>query len=63
MSIIAYNSSSEKLLLNSVKNFFTDFSITKLLYRCNCKKLKSIPIMVLFAFIFTKIFNDRSFYM
>lgn len=63
MSIITSNSSSEKLLLNSVKNFFTDFSISKLLSRCNCNKLKGVPVMVLFTYIFSKMFNNRSFYM
>lgn len=63
MSIIASNSSNEKLLLNSVKNFFADFNVSKLLYRCNCKKLRGVSVMVIFSYIFAKIFNDRSLYM
>lgn len=63
MSIITSNSTEEKQLLNSMKIFFADFNVAKILRLCNCKKLKGIPVMVVFTYIFANIFKGSSLYM
>lgn len=52
---------------NSVSDFATKFMkrfhLGKLLFKCNAGKMKGIPVMDIFRYLFCMIFSDRSIYM
>ncbi len=61
MSSIPYNGENE--ISNSVSNFIKEFQIGQLLFKCNAKKVKGIPLIEVFRYLFCLIFSDRSMYM
>ena len=40
-----------------------DFQIGKVLFQCNAGKLKGVPVVYVFRYLFCLIFSDRSMYM
>lgn len=63
MSSISRSAENEKQLSDSIAHFFKDFSLCKILFRCNAGKEKGIPVMDVFRYIFAQVFADRSMYM
>ncbi len=60
MSSIPYNGENE--ISNSVSNFIKEFQIGQLLFKCNAKKVKGIPVIEVFRYLFCLIFLARSMY-
>jgi len=63
MSSIPQNDKNENEISDFVTNFMKEFQIGKLLFQCNAGKLKGIPIVDVFRYLFCLIFSDRSMYM
>ncbi len=63
MSSIPYNQEKRNEISDSVTNFFKEFQIGKLLFQCNAGKMKGVPVMNIFRYLFCLIFSDRSMYM
>ena len=63
MSSIPQNKKNENEISDFVTNFMKEFQIGKLLFQCNAGKLKGIPVMDVFRYLFCLIFSDRSMYM
>ncbi len=60
MSSIPYNGENE--ISNSVSNFIKEFQIGQLLFKCNAKKVKGIPVIEVFRYLFCLIFLARNMY-
>lgn len=63
MSSIPHNTESEHEIFDSVTNFLKEFQVGTLLFQCNAGKMKGIPVMNIFRYLFCLIFSDRSMYM
>ena len=63
MSSIPHNHKNENEISAFVTKFMKDYQIGKLLFQCNAGKLKGIPIVDVFCYLFCLIFSDRSMYM
>ena len=63
MSSIPYNVENGNEISNSVSNFMKEFQIGQLLFKCNAKKVKGIPLIEVFRYLFCLTFSDRSMYM
>lgn len=63
MSSIPQNKKNENEISDFVTKFMKDFQIGKLLFQCNAGKLKGIPVVDVFRYLFCLIFSDRSMYM
>ena len=63
MSSIPHNTKNENQILDFVTKFMKDFQIGKLLFQCNAGKLKGIPVIDVFRYLFLLVFSDRSMYM
>ena len=62
MSSIPHNVENGNEISNSVSNFMKEFQIGQLLFKCNAKKVKGIPVIGVFRYLFCLIFSDRSMY-
>ena len=63
MSSIPQNKKNENEVSDFVTKFMKEFQIGKLLFQCNAGKLKGIPVVDVFRYLFCLIFSDRSMYM
>ena len=63
MFIIPSNHCNDQQISNLISRFLSDFNIGRLLRTCGCTKEKGIPVMVLFTYILSNVFRDRSLYM
>lgn len=63
MPSIPCNTKNENEISGFVTNFMKEFQIGKLLFQCNAGKLKGIPVVDIFRYLFCLIFSDRSMYM
>ena len=63
MSSIPQNHKNENEISDFVTHFMKEFQIGKLLFQCNAGKLKGIPVVDVFRYLFCLIFSDRSMYM
>lgn len=63
MSSIPQNNKNENEISDFVTNFMKEFQIGNLLFQCNAGKLKGIPVVDVFRYLFCLIFSDRSMYM
>ena len=63
MSSIPQNKKNENEISDFVTKFMKEFQIGKLLFQCNAGKLKGIPVVDVFRYLFCLIFSDRSMYM
>ena len=63
MSSIPQNIKNENEISDFATNFMKEFQIGKLLFQCNAGKIKGIPIMDVFRYLFCLVFSDRSMYM
>ncbi len=63
MSSIPHNVENGNEISNSVSNFMKEFQIGQLLFKCNAKKVKGIPLIEMFRYLFCLIFFARSIYM
>lgn len=63
MSSIPCNTKNENEISGFVTNFMKEFQIGKLLFQCNAGKMKGIPVVDIFRYLFCLIFSDRSMYM
>ena len=63
MSSIPQNIKNENEISDFATNFMKEFQIGKLLFQCNAGKIKGIPIMDVFRYLFCLAFSDRSMYM
>lgn len=63
MSSISCNAKNENKISSFVTNFMKEFQIGKLLFQCNAGKMKGIPVVDIFRYLFCLIFSDRSMYM
>ena len=63
MSSITHNVENGNEISNSVTNFMKEFQIGQLLFKCNAAKVKGIPVIEVFRYLFCLIFSDRSMYM
>lgn len=53
----------ENEISDFVTKFMKEFKVGKLLFQCNAGKLKGIPVIDVFRYLFCLIFSDRSMYM
>ena len=63
MSSIPHNVENGNEISNSVSNFMKEFQIGQLLFKCNPAKVKGIPVIEVFRYLFCLVFSDRSIYM
>ena len=63
MSSIPQNKENGNDISDFVTKFMKEFQIGKLLFQCNAGKMKGIPVIDVFRYIFCLIFSDRSMYM
>ena len=63
MSSIPQNKENENDISDFVTKFMKEFQIGKLLFLCNAGKLKGIPVVNVFRYLFCLFFSDRSMYM
>ena len=63
MSSIPQNKKNENEISDFVTKFMKEFLIGKLLFQCNAGKVKGIPVVDVFRYLFCLIFSDRSMYM
>ena len=63
MSSIPQNIKNENEISDFATNFMKEFQIGKLLFQCNAGKMKGIPVMDVFRYLFCLVFSDRSMYM
>lgn len=63
MSSIPQNKENENEISDFATKFIKEFQIGKLLFQCNAGKLKGIPVVDVFRYLFCLIFSDRSMYM
>ena len=61
MSSIPHNAKNENV--DSATNFLKEFQIGKLLFQRNAGKMKGMPVINIFRYLFCLIFSDRSMYM
>lgn len=62
MSIIPQNE-SQYTANSAINRFFSDFSVGKLLRKCNASKEKGVPVVNVFLYKVKLCFSDRSMYM
>lgn len=60
---IAQDNQNDKQISNAIKNFFTRFRVSSALKAANAYKMKGIPVMEIFQYLFLLIFSNRSMYM
>ena len=60
MSSIPQNTEDKNEIFDSVTKFLKEFQVGKLLFQCNAGKIKGIPVMDIFRYLFCLIFSDRS---
>lgn len=63
MSSIPQNTRNENEISDFTSKFMKEFQIGKLLFQCNAGKMKGIPVIDVFRYLFCLIFSDRSMYM
>lgn len=63
MSSIPHNTENKNEIFDSAAKFFKEFHIGKLLFQCNAGKMKGIPVMEIFRYLFCLVFSGRSMYM
>ena len=63
MSSIPQIKKHENGISDFVTKFMKEFKVGKLLFQCNAGKLKGIPVIDVFRYLFCLIFSDRSMYM
>ena len=63
MSSIPQKNHNENEISDFVTKFFSEFHISRLLFKCNAGKEKGIPVMDIFRYLLCLIFADRSMYM
>ena len=63
MSSIPQIKKNENEISDFVTKFMKEFQVGKLLFQCNAGKLKGIPVIDVFRYLFCLIFSDRSMYM
>ena len=63
MSSIPQNTENKNEIFDSATKFLKEFQVGKLLFQCNAGKIKGIPVMDIFRYLFCLIFSDRSMYM
>ena len=63
MSSIPHNTDNRNEIFDSATKFLKEFQVGKLLFRCNAGKMKGIPVMDIFRYLFCLVFSDRSMYM
>ena len=63
MSSIPQNKENGNDISDFVTKFMKEFQIGKLLFQCNAGKMKGIPVIDVFRYLFCLIFSDRSMYM
>ena len=63
MSSIPQSNDSENQISDFVAEFFHEFHIGKILFKCNAGKQKGIPVVGIFRYLLCLIFSDRSMYM
>ena len=63
MSSITHKLKTKMRFPNSDTNFMKKFQIGQLLFKCNAGKVKGIPVIEVFRYLFCLIFPDRSMYM
>lgn len=63
MSSIPHSKENGNEISNSVTKFMKDFQIEQLLFKCNARKAKEIPVIEVSRYLFCLVFSDRSMYM
>lgn len=63
MSRIPHNMEKRNEIFDSTTRLFKEFQIGKLLFQGNAGKMKEIPVIDIFCYLFCLIFSDRSMYM
>ena len=63
MSSIPHKTENGNDIFDSATKFLKEFQVGKLLFQCNAGKMKGIPVMDIFRYLFCLIFSDRSMYM
>lgn len=63
MKIITQNHSSDKKIFSSITIFFTTYKISAIFKASNAYKKKGVPVVLLFQYLFSLIFANRSMYM
>lgn len=63
MKIITQNYENDKKISSSIKNFFKSYKISSILKASNAYKTKGVPVIILFQYLFSLIFANRSMYM
>ena len=63
MSIISQKIEENQECNNRISNFFSQYSIGKLLLKCGAGKEKGICIVAIFKYLMCLMFSDRSMYM
>lgn len=63
MTILPYGNHDEQMICAKIENFFAMFHVGNLLRKCNTGKEKGIPVMKIFRYLITNVFNSGSMYM
>jgi len=63
MKIITQNYENDKKVSSSITVFFKNYKISSILKASNAYKNKGIPVIILFQYLFSLIFANRSMYM
>ena len=60
MSIITSNNQDKNDISSSIDTFFKRFNLSMIAKKSNAQKSKGVPFLVLFSYLVTTIFSNRS---
>ncbi|MBP3896683.1 MAG: transposase [Mogibacterium sp.] len=63
MTILPQNDHDGQMLSTSIDRFLKMFLVGDILRRCNARKEKGVPVMKIFRYLMSNVFNARSMYM
>lgn len=63
MKSITQNNENDNRVSSSIINFFKTYKISSILKESNAYKNKGVPVIELFVYLFSLVFENRSMYM
>lgn len=63
MPIVSQNTENQNGITSSINCFFSHYKLGSLLFRCGAGKEKGIPVMQVFRYLISLMFEERSMYM
>lgn len=63
MKSITQVAQNDKMVPDSITYFFKKYKISSVLKSANAYKSKGVPILIIFKYLFSTIFTNRSMYM